>query len=147
MDVFRTQRHVTYGAAAEALKAGLAKASELGVNAAIAVTDASGELVTVGRTDGANPRAWRGALGKATAAAGLGRSTREFLDKRLKQDEVLWRAMSANPDTFFVPGGCPLLVEGRSVGAVGVSGGHYDDDERVAMAAAERFAELAGGAD
>jgi uncharacterized protein GlcG (DUF336 family) len=33
-------------------------------------------------------------------------------------------------------------VEGRSVGAVGVSGGHYDDDDKVAAAAAERYEEL-----
>jgi uncharacterized protein GlcG (DUF336 family) len=143
MDMIRTQRHVTYSGAVEALQAGLAKASELGVNVAIAVTDASGELVALGRIEGANPRAWKGALGKATVAAGLGRSTKEFLEKRLKQDEVLWRAMSANPDTFLVPGGHPLLVEGRSVGAVGVSGGHYEDDDRVAQAAADRFGELA----
>jgi uncharacterized protein GlcG (DUF336 family) len=142
MDVFRTQRHVTYAAAAEALRAGLAKAEELGVNAGIVVTDASGEPVAVGRTDGANPRAWRGGLGKANVAAGMGRSTKEFVEKRLVNDEILWRALSSNPDTFLVPGGRPLIVEGRSVGAVGVSGGHYDDDDKVAAAAAERYEEL-----
>ena len=140
----RIQRHVTYAAAAEALAAGLAKAAELGINAGVVVTDASGEIVAAGRTDGASPKVWRGGLMKATAAAGMGRSTKEFLEKRLMKDEVLWRAMSANPETFLVPGGVPLLYEGKSVGAVGVSGGHYDDDTKVAEAAAARFAELVG---
>ena len=75
----------------------------------------------------------------------MGRSTKEFLEKRLvNADEILWRALSSNPDTFLgVPGGRPLLVEGRSVGGGrGSSGGHYDDDDKVAAAAAERYEEL-----
>ena len=39
-------------------------------------------------------------------------------------------------------GGCPLVFEGRPVGGVGVSGGHYRDDAQVAQAAAARFDEL-----
>jgi glc operon protein GlcG len=144
--VYRTVRHVTYAAAAEAIQAGLSKATELGINVGIVVTDAIGEIVVSARMDGASPRAWKGGLGKASVAAGLGISTETFLEKRLKQDEVLWRAMSGNPDTFLVPGGVPLLVEGRSVGAVGVSGGHYGDDAKVAQAVADRYAELVAAA-
>jgi uncharacterized protein GlcG (DUF336 family) len=146
MDLVKTVRYVTYEAAAEALRAGLEKAAELGLNVCIVVTDTLGEVVAAARTDGAGPRTWRGGLMKATVAASMGRTTREFIEGRLKGDEVLWRAMSANPETFLVPGGAPLIFQGRSVGGVGVSGGHYDDDERVANAAAARFAELAGGA-
>ncbi|MFI5040594.1 MAG: heme-binding protein [Acidimicrobiales bacterium] len=146
MDLVKTVRYVTYEAAAEALRAGLEKAAELGLNVGIVVTDTLGEVVAAARTDGAGPRTWRGGLMKATVAASMGRTTREFIEGRLKGDEVLWRAMSANPETFLVPGGAPLIFEGKSVGGVGVSGGHYDDDERVANAAAARFAELAGAA-
>jgi uncharacterized protein GlcG (DUF336 family) len=141
-EVFRTQRHVTYAAAQEVLAAGLAKAVELGVNAGIVVVDGSGEIVAAARMDRAGSRTWTGGLAKARVAASLGRSTEEFVEQRLKQDEVLWRALSTNPDAMFVPGGCPLLVEGRPVGAVGVSGGHYRDDAKVAQAAAARFDEL-----
>lgn len=144
--VYRTVRHVTYAAAAESIQAGLAKANELGINVGIVVTDAIGEIVVTARTDGANPRAWKGGLAKAAVAAGMGISTEMFLEKRLKQDEVLWRAMSSNPDTFLVPGGVPLLVDGRSVGAVGVSGGHYADDAKVAQAVADHYAGLVAAA-
>jgi uncharacterized protein GlcG (DUF336 family) len=140
--VVRTVQHVNYATASEALAAGLAKAAELKINVGIVVTDANGEIITAARMDGANPRAWKGGHGKAHAAAGFGRSTEEFINKRLKEDEVLWRAMTANPDTFLVPGGVPLTVNGKSVGAVGVSGGHYSDDAKVAQAAADRFTEL-----
>jgi uncharacterized protein GlcG (DUF336 family) len=142
----RTVRHVTYEAATETLRAGLDKAAELGLNVGIVVTDATGEVVAAARTDGAGPKTWRGGLMKATVAAAMGRSTRDFIEQRLKGDEVLWRAMTASPDTFLVPGGSPLIYQGKSVGGVGVSGGHYNDDERVANAAAARFSELAATA-
>lgn len=141
-DVVRIQRQITYSAAATALEAGVAHAGELGTEAAIVVTDTYGEIVAAGRTDGVNPKAWRGGQAKATAAAASGRSTEEFIEQRLKQDEVLWRAMSAHTDVMLVPGGIPLHYEGRSVGGVGVSGGRYDKDVLVAQAVADRFAEL-----
>jgi uncharacterized protein GlcG (DUF336 family) len=145
-DIVKVQRNVTYAGAAEALRAALAKADELGVGAGVVVTDTRGEIVAAGKTDRAGAKAWRGGLLKATAAAGLGRSTEEFVEKRLKQDEVLWRAMSSNPETFLVPGGVPLIFDGATVGAVGVSGGHYADDAKVAQAGADRFAEIAAEA-
>jgi uncharacterized protein GlcG (DUF336 family) len=145
-DLVTTKQHVTYAAAAKAITAGLEMAAELGVNAAIVVTDGSGEIVTCAKTDGVNPRGWRGGLAKATVAAGMGISTETFLEKRLKQDEVLWRALSANPDTMFVPGGVPLKLGTATVGGVGVSGGHYDDDAKVAQAVADRFAAMAAEA-
>jgi uncharacterized protein GlcG (DUF336 family) len=143
----RSVQHVNFAAATAAMEAGLAAARELGINVGIVVTDANGDIVTAARMDGANPRAWKGGHGKAHAAAGFGRSTAEMLDKRLKDDEVLWRALSSNPDTMLVPGGVALTVNGKSVGAVGVSGGHYNDDAKVAQAAADRFAELVADAD
>jgi uncharacterized protein GlcG (DUF336 family) len=146
-DVVKVQRQVTYAAALEALQAALAKAEELAVNAGVVVTDNRGEIVAAGKTENAGARAWRGGHLKATTAAGLGRSTEDFLEQRLKQDEVLWRAMSANPETFIVPGGIPLLYGGKSVGGIGVSGGHYADDAKVAQAGADRFAELAAAAE
>lgn len=142
MEVVKVQRHICYEAAAEALRAGLAKAEELGVNAGVVITDPAGEIVAAGKTDGAGSSAWRGGHLKASNAARMGISTADFLERRLKKDEVLWRAMSSKPETFFVPGGIPLLYDGKSVGGVGVSGGHYDDDTKVAQAAADRFAEL-----
>jgi uncharacterized protein GlcG (DUF336 family) len=141
-ELFRTQRHVTLAAARAAIDAGLAKAAEIGVNVGLVVVDASGEMVASARMDKAGARTWMGGMAKAKVAASMGRSTEDFLEQRLKKDEVLWRALSGNPDAMFVPGGFPLLVDGKSVGGVGASGGHYNDDAKVAKAAADRFHEL-----
>lgn len=142
-ELVQTVQHVTYEGATEALAAGLAKARELGVKVGIVVTDRSGDIVAAARATGAGAQACRGAQMKATDAARLGIPVDQFIEKRLKQDEVLWRAMSAHPETFLVPGGHPLIYEGVPVGGVGVSGGKYTDDAEVAKAAAERFTELA----
>lgn len=137
-----TKRHITYAAASMIVGAGLEAASELGVDAAIVVTDGSGEIVTVASTPGVNPRGWRGGLAKASVSAGLGVSTEFFLEKRLTKDEILWRALSNNSERMFVPGGIPLKVQGDTVGAVGVSGGHYHDDVKVAQAVVDAFERL-----
>ncbi|MBM12587.1 MAG: hypothetical protein CL759_10970 [Chloroflexi bacterium] len=144
-EVVRVQSHVTYRAASDSLEVGVHCAQGLGIRAAIVVVDAYGEIVAAAKLDGANPKAWRGALGKALVASGMGISTGDFIEKRLKQDDVLYRALSSNPDTFIVPGGFPLLYDGKPVGGVGVSGGHYEDDAQVAKAVSDRFVELVEG--
>jgi len=146
-DYVITKSHITYAAASRIVEAGLSTARSMGINAAIVVTQGSGEIVAVASTPNGNPRGWRGGLAKATVAAGLGISTELFLEKRLKQDEVLWRALSNNPDNMFVPGGVPLKVGDQVVGAVGVSGGHYEDDAKVAQAVADAFTALLSGDD
>ena len=85
-------------------------------------------------------RAEEGASGKARFASMLGRSTGEFIEQRLKHDEVLWRAMSTSSDVFIVPGGLPLLHDSRPVGGVGVSGAKHEQDTQIAEAAAQAFA-------
>ena len=138
---------VSYPAAAAAIEAGLAECRAIGMNCAIVVTDAAGDMVAVARTDGASANTYRGALGKAKTAAVLATSTADYLEQRLLHDEVLYRALSADPELFLVPGGFPLLAAGAVVGGVGVSGGLHADDAKVAHAAMARFAELAAASE
>lgn len=136
----RSQWHVTYEAAAEVIVTGLARAAELGVQVGISVVDGNGFLVAFARMDGAAARVEEGASGKARFAAALGQSTGQFIEQRLKHDEVLWRAMGRSPDVFIVPGGSPLLDGDRPVGGVGVSGARHQQDAEIAQAAADHFA-------
>lgn len=133
------QGHVTAAGADAAIAAGLAKATELGVRIGISVVDANGFIQAFARMDGAPARVEEGASGKARFAASLGRSTGDFIEQRLRHDEVLWRAMSTATDVFIVPGGFPLLHDGRPVGGVGVSGSKHEIDSQVAEAAANAF--------
>ena len=130
---------VSYHGAHESIAAGLAECARIGMNCAIVVTDPSGEMIAVARTDGASGNTYRGALGKAKTAAVLGCSTEEYLERRLLTDEVLYRALTADEETFLVPGGFALVVDGEVVGGVGVSGGLHADDAKVARPTMERF--------
>jgi uncharacterized protein GlcG (DUF336 family) len=141
----RWQGHVTAGGADLAVAAGLRKAEELGVRIGISVVDANGYLQAFTRMDGAPARVEEGSSGKARFAASLGRSTGDFIENRLRHDEVLWRAMSTSTDVFIVPGGFPLLHGGRPVGGVGVSGSKHELDSQVAEAAADAYNAAAGG--
>ena len=136
---------VSYHAAHASIGAGLDECARIGMNCAIVVTDPSGEMVAVARTDGASGNTYRGALGKAKTAAVLGCATEEYLQRRLMHDEVLYRALTADDETFLVPGGFALIVDGEIVGGVGVSGGLHADDAKVARAAMERFESLLAG--
>ena len=144
-DLVVTQTQVGLGAAMDSLQAGLDKAKEMGVRVGIAIVDTNGNTVVTVRMDGSNGRADEGARGKATFAAGLGVSTADFIENRLKHNEALWRAMASRPGIFVVQGGYPLKFEGRSVGGVGVSGAKHEEDSQVAEAVANRFTELAAG--
>jgi uncharacterized protein GlcG (DUF336 family) len=140
----REQRHLTFDAANAVLRAAVARADELAVAAVIVVTDASGGITALARLDGAPPISIRHAIGKASSASGLGRSTDEFLEKRLTQDDVLWRAISGRGDAFVVPGGSALKVAGHSVGAVGVASARHEHDSEIAAAGVAALAALLG---
>jgi glc operon protein GlcG len=133
-DLVREQHHLTFAAAERVLRAAVQRAEELDVAAAIVVTDAAGGITALARLDGAPPIAIRYALGKAASASGLGRSTDEFLEKRLTRDDVLWRAISGRGDAFVVQGGVPLRVDGHVVGAIGVATARHEHDSEIAGA-------------
>lgn len=131
---------VSYAAARDIVDVALAKAAELSLTVSICVTDPSGGIVLAARMDGVQASTVNAARGKATYSGRSGRTTQDFVDTRLKGDDVLFKAVSKDPDTFLVPGGFPLLVDGLSVGGVGVSGGLYTEDVVVAETAAQSFA-------
>jgi uncharacterized protein GlcG (DUF336 family) len=143
--VVRNIQIITYATARLVVDAGIAAATEMGERVSVCVTDPTGGIVAAGRMDGAAASTVDAARGKAFYSARSGRTTEDFIEKRLRHDEVLWKAVSKSQDTFLVPGGFPLLCNGASVGGVGVSGGKYQDDVKVAAAAAAAFDDLAAG--
>lgn len=74
------------------------------------------------------------AIEKATSAAIYKRSTKGFLDA-LAAGGQGWR-MLALSGAIPVEGGIPLVIDGKIVGAIGLSGGAGDQDNRCAEAGA-----------
>ncbi|MGB3485413.1 MAG: heme-binding protein [Mycobacterium sp.] len=100
---------------------------------ACAVTGAQGELIAYGAADGTGTLPRRLAIRKAYSAVLFKRDTtavREAVSSG-KIDMV----RLADAELIAIPGGEPILVDGRIVGGVGVSGLTPDEDAEVARAA------------
>jgi uncharacterized protein GlcG (DUF336 family) len=110
------------------------KAAEMGHPFVIAVVDDSGVLKAFSRMDGAALLSVQIAQDKAYTAAGFGLST-DGWHEFVKDDPPLALGAAAGIDRLIVfGGGFPIMIDGRIVGAIGVSGGHYTQDMDVAKA-------------
>jgi glc operon protein GlcG len=101
---------------------------------AIAITDPAGVLVYYERMDGTQNAAPAVAQGKARSAALFKRNTKAFQDD-LTAGGVGLRYLSL-PGVVAAAGGNLLVIDGKIVGAIGVSGGTYAQDDQVAAAGA-----------
>ena len=99
-------------------------------NVAVAIVDNHGYLVYYERMENTQYASNDIAIGKARAAATYRRPTRAFADVINKGGP----ATATLPGVFASPGGVPLMVDGKVVGAVGVSGVTGDQDEQCAKA-------------
>ena len=108
----------------------LAECQKNSWNVAVAVVDNHGYLVYYERMENTQYASNDIAIGKARAAATYRRPTRAFADVINKGGP----ATATLPGVFASPGGLPLMVDGKVVGAVGVSGVTGDQDEQCAKA-------------
>ncbi len=119
--------------AAKLVEGAVAKAREIGVPMCIAVTDPSGTLVQFLRMDGAQLLSVGIAQDKAYTAVSFSMATHEWYDF-IKNDPPLLHGIVHTPRLVVFGGGYPVKVDGKLVGGIGVSGGHYSQDMEVAKA-------------
>jgi glc operon protein GlcG len=98
-------------------------------NVAVAVVDTAGGLVYYERMEDTQSASYDIAIMKAKAAATYRRTTRVFMDGINKAP-----ATATLPGVVGSPGGVPIFVGGKIIGAVGVSGVTGDQDEQCAKA-------------
>ena len=122
--------------ARQIISAGERKAQELGIPYNLAVVDSGGALIAHVRMDDA----WMGsidiAINKAFTAKAFDISTRELGKNSQPGDQFFGINASNHNRVMIFAGGIPLKVDGKIVGAVGVSGGSGEQDQAVAEAAA-----------
>jgi glc operon protein GlcG len=117
-----------------AVDAGIAIAREREIRVAVVVLDTTFTLAAAQRLDGAYRSTVAVAQAKAHTALNFGRPT-SALTERIKPENR--QALQAvEPALMFVGGGVPIVVDGVTIGAVGVSGGSEDDDHECATAGA-----------
>lgn len=111
-----------------------AKATEIGVPMCVAVCDVGGNLKGFSRMDGAALLSTQVAQDKAYTAVGFGMPTHGWHDF-ISGDAPLEAGAVGGIDRLVIfGGGYPIQLDGAIVGAVGVSGGHYSQDQEVAEA-------------
>lgn len=116
------------------LDAALSAAEPTGRRFAIAVVDAGGHLNAFARMDGAPLMAIQIAIDKAYTAAGFGLPT-DAWHHLIRDDAPLASGAPAQIDRLIsFGGGLPITVDGELIGGIGVSGGHWSDDMRIAEA-------------
>lgn len=113
---------VTLEQAKKVADAAEAEARKRNMIMAIAVVEPSGALVYFRRMDGVQYGSISNAQVKAVSAATFGRPTKSFRERVAKGDLSPLALVGAVASD----GGVPIVVEGKTIGAVGSSGGADD---------------------
>lgn len=118
------------------IEAGIARAQAIAVPMVLAVVDEAGHMLELRRMDGALRISLTLAPNKAHTAAMVRMPTHALAG--LAQPGGALYGIDANIARFtIVGGGLPLQGNGRTVGAVGVSGGSVEQDIEIARAMAQ----------
>ena len=126
---------ITLANAKKVAHAALAEAQKNSWRVAIAIVDNHGALVYYERMDDTQSASPVIAIEKARSAAMFRRTTREMEDMVNKGRVSFLGIPGATPIT----GGLPIMVGGKVIGGIGVSGATSDQDEQVAKAGLEGF--------
>jgi uncharacterized protein GlcG (DUF336 family) len=110
-----------------------AEGKKNGWNVAVAIVDTSGELVFFERMDNTQAASVLVSQDKARCAARFKRPTKAFEDALAGGRQAVLGLPGAVP----LEGGIPLIVDGKIIGAVGVSGGTSPQDGVCAQAGAD----------
>ncbi|MCH8744457.1 MAG: heme-binding protein [Chloroflexi bacterium] len=127
------KKSITLEAAQKAIDAAAKKAQEIGVPMAVAVCDPDGTLKAFSRMDGAALLAVRIAQQKAWTAISFGLPT-QGLWEFIKDDPPLLHSLPHQENMILFGGGNPIFIDGQMIGGIGVSGGHYSQDQECADA-------------
>jgi glc operon protein GlcG len=126
---------VSLEAAKKIAPTALAEARKNNWTMAVAIVDTAGDLVYFERMDNTQLGSVNIAIAKARSAARFKRPTKVFQDMLAAGGDQL-RALGLE-GAVPVEGGIPLVMGGKIVGAIGVSGGTSPQDSQCAKAAAD----------
>lgn len=138
MTLIANSRRLTTAGAKDMLTAAIAKAEEFRIAVTVAVVDAGGHLLVLERMDGGRFHTVHSATTKAACAASNKRPTtvQGAQGQSLDTLHALGLSLAAGPERWTaMEGGFPIIVDGECVGGIGVSGGDWQQDEKIAQAA------------
>jgi len=134
-DELAVKKVLSLSAAMKIAAAAQAEAARRGATVVMAVVDDGGNLIVLHRLDDTQVASVDVGIGKARTAAIFRRPSKEFEDQ-IRSGRV---AALALPGATPLQGGVPITVDGKVVGAIGVSGNTPQEDEDIAKAGAALF--------
>jgi len=120
---------ITRSASTALLEAARNACEEIGIQAAIAVTDVGGHLIAFERSERAGFLTGEVAIDKAWTAASFGLGTQVW--HNIVSDPKVAQ-LAHRPRLVAVGGGLPIRSGGQVLGGIGISGGSADQDQEAA---------------
>ncbi|HEX7221197.1 MAG TPA: heme-binding protein [Burkholderiales bacterium] len=131
-------KRLTAAGARKIVDAAVSRAKQENIAITVAVVDAGGHLIVLERMDGGKFHSVHSATTKAVCAASNKRNTGATgaVGQSLDVMHALGLALAAGPERWTaMEGGCPIMAGNECIGGVGVAGGNWEFDERVAKEA------------
>src|SRR5215470_5502111 len=133
-------KRLTYQGAKKIVATAIELANKAGIAISCAVVDAGGHIILLERMDGGRFHTLHSCTTKAVCAASNRRPTtaKGAAGQDLDVSHAIGLALAAGPERWTaMEGGVPVLAGGECIGGVGVSGGDWETDLRIAQAAVE----------
>ncbi len=118
------------------MAASKAEAAKNNWKVVIAIVDEGGHLVELSRIDDTQYGSIDIAIGKAQTSAALKRPTKAIEDAVAGGRNAILGLKGVTP----LQGGLPIVVDGKVIGAIGVSGVTSQQDEQIAKAGVDALA-------
>lgn len=133
-------KRLTHEGARKIMSTAIDKAREAGIAISCAIVDAGGHIMLLERMEGGRFHTVHSCTTKAVCAASNRRPTtaKGAAGQDLDVSHAIGLSLAAGPERWTaMEGGVPVLVDGQCIGGVGVSGGDWQTDARIAAAAVE----------
>ena len=133
-------KRLTHDGAKQMMTTAIEAARQAGIAIAVAIADAGGHLILLERMDGGRFHTVHSSTTKAVCAASNKRPTtaQGAQAQPLDVAHAIGLALAAGPERWTaMEGGFPVIVDGECIGGIGVSGGDWETDVRIARAAVE----------
>ncbi len=131
-------KRLTLAGARKMMATAMRIAAESDIPVSVAIADGGGHLIAFERMDGGRFHTVHSSTTKAACAASNKRptSTKGAQAQDLDAAHAIGLALAAGPERWTaIEGGYPIIFNGECVGGIGVSGGDWAFDDRVAREA------------
>lgn len=112
----------------------IAQGKKAGLNAAVTIVDTGGRVLASARNENVGYIHLDVARKKALASLNFGAPTHAVLEM-IRADSFLLQSVQGESEISIIPGGFAIYEDGVLIGALGVAGGAYPQDQKVGEAA------------